>query len=125
MLYRVKANIDKMKMKAFFNVLTDGTVADQEPDGAEIINAMQKAVMTSADTLEWYETCLCATPLKHERETVYDKFLHITDAVPAEEEKKIKGNLFWTCLEERYFEDDILEGLDNFDDLDEIYVDNY
>ena len=116
MLYRVKANIDKMKMKAFFNALTDGTVADQEPDGAEIINAMQKAVMTSADTLEWYETCYCATPLKHERETVYDKYLQITETVLAEEEKKIKGNSFWTCLEDRYFEDDLLVGLDDPDD---------
>jgi len=118
MLYRVKAKIDKMKMKDFFNVLTDGTVADQEPDGAEIINAMQKAVMTSSDTLEWYETCHCATPLKHERETVYDHYIKITDTVLVEEEKNdLKGNSFWTCLEDRYFDDDLLLAeLDDFDD---------
>jgi len=103
MLYRVKAKIDKMKMKSFFTVLTDGTVADQEPDGAEIVNAMQKAVMTSANTLEWYETCHCAAPLKHERETVYDYYLQITDAVLVDEEKKIKGNSFWVCLEDKHF----------------------
>jgi len=117
MLYRVKGKIDKMKMRSFFTVLTDGTVADQEPDGAEIINAMQKAVMTSADTLEWYETCHCDTALKHERETVYDKYLQITEIEEADEEKKIKGNSFWRCLEDRYFEDDAMDGLDNIGNL--------
>ena len=119
MLYRVKAKIDKMKMKDFFNVLTDGTVADQEADGAEIINAMQKAVMTSSDTLEWYETCHCETPLKHERETVYDKYIQIVETELAEEEKHIKGNSFWSCLEDRYFDDDLLLAeLDDFIDDD-------
>ena len=117
MLYRVKAKIDKMKMKSFFNALTDGTVADQEPDGAEIINAMQKAVMTSPDTLEWYETCYCTSPLKHERETVYDEYIQITETLLLEEENpEIKGNSFWTCLEDRYFDDDLL----TFDDMDMI-----
>ena len=112
MLYKVKAKIDKLKMKAFYDVLTDGSVADQEPDGAEIVNAMQQAVMTGNDTLEWYETCLCDTPLKHERETVYDKYLHDIETTLVEERKNdLKGNSFWTCLEDKHFhfDDDLLE----------------
>ena len=112
MLYKVKAKIDKLKMKAFYDVLTDGSVADQEPDGAEIVNAMQQAVMTGKDTLEWYETCLCDTPLKHERETVYDKFLHNIETILVEERKDdLKGNSFWTCLEDKHFhfDDDLSE----------------
>jgi len=104
MLYKVKAKIDKLKMKAFYDVLTDGSVADQEPDGAEIVNAMQKAVMTGHDTLEWYETCHCVTPLKHERDTVYDKYLHEIETTLVEERKNdLKGNSFWTCLEDKHF----------------------
>ena len=104
MLYKVKAKIDKLKMKSFYDVLTDGSVAEQEPDGAEIVNAMQKAVMTGNDTLEWYETCHCVTPLKHERETVYDRFLHDIETTLVEEKKNdLKGNSFWTCLEDKHF----------------------
>jgi len=108
MLYKVKAKIDKLKMKAFYTALTDGTISDQEPDGAEIVNAMQKAVMTSGDTLEWYETCHCATPLRHERETVYDKYLNIVETTLVEEKKSdLKGNSFWDCLEDRHFHFDL------------------
>ncbi len=104
MLYKVKAKIDKLKMKDFYTVLTDGTVADQEPDGAEIVNAMQKAVMTGNDTLEWYETCHCDIPLKHERKSVYDHYLDDIETTLVEEVKNdIKGNSFWNCLEDKHF----------------------
>ena len=106
MLYKVKAKIDKLKMKAFFTALTDGSVSDQEPDGAEIVNAMQKALMTDAETLEWYQTCQCITPLKHERETVYDRYLHGIETTAVSEVKDdIKGKSFWDCLEDRHFDD--------------------
>ena len=107
MLYKVKAKIDKLKMRDFYTVLTDGTVSDQEPDGAEIVNAMLKAKMTGNDTLEWYETCLCDTPLKHERATVYDKYLsQIETTLVDEEQNDIKGNSFWNCLEDKHFPED-------------------
>ena len=111
MLYKVKAKIDKLKMRDFYTVLTDGTVGDQDPDGAEIVNAMQKAKMTGNDTLEWYETCHCATPLKHERETVYDKYLsNIETTLVDKENNDIKGNSFWNCLEDKHFPEDFLFG---------------
>jgi len=105
MLYKVKAKIDKLKMKSFYTALNDGSIADQEPDGAEIVNAMQKAYMTEKDTLEWYETCNCKTPLKHERATVYDKYLHDMETTLVHEIKDdIKGTSFWSCLEDKHYD---------------------
>ena len=106
MLYKVKAKIDKLKMKSFFTALTDGSIASQEPDGSEIVNAMQKALMSDAETLEWYEACYCDTPLKHERETVYDKYLHdIETTLVYEVKDDIKGRSFWDCLEDKHYDE--------------------
>lgn len=106
MLYKVKAKINKLKMKAFYTALTDGSIASLEPDGADIVNAMQKAVKTEDDTLEWYEACQCATPLEHERDTVYDKYLHdIETTLVYAIKDDIKGTSFWDCLEDWHFDD--------------------
>lgn len=106
MLYKVKAKIDKLKMKDFFTALTDESIADQEPDGSYIINAMQKALMVDNDTIEWYQACQCATPLKNERETVYDKYLYDIQTTPVFEVKNdIKGKSFWDYLENSYYDD--------------------
>jgi len=106
MLYKVKAKLDKLKMKAFFTALMDGSVTSQEPDGAKIVNAMQKALMPDAETLEWYEVCYCDTPLKHERETVYDKYLHgIETTLVYEIKDDIKGTSFWDYLEDKHYDD--------------------
>ncbi|UPT78273.1 hypothetical protein MN086_03795 [Sulfurovum sp. XGS-02] len=106
MLYKVKAKIDKLKMKAFFTALTDGSIADVEPEGSYIVNAMQRALMTGPETLEWYQTCHCETPLKHEKETVYDRYLNdIETTLVYEEKNDIKGKPFWDYLEESFFDD--------------------
>ena len=106
MLYKVKAKINKLKMKDFYAALTDGSIAAQEPDGPEIVNAMQKAVKTEDDTLEWYEVCQCATPLEHERDTVYDKYLYDMETILVYEIKDdIQGISFWDCLEDWHFDD--------------------
>ena len=106
MIYKVKAKINKLKMKAFYTALTDGSIASQEPDGPDIVNAMQKAVKTQSDTLEWYQACKCETPLKHERETVYDKYLYDIETTEVDEIKNdIKGTSFWDCLETWHFDE--------------------
>ena len=106
MLYKVKAKIDKLTMKDFFKALTDGSIADQEPDGPTIVNAMQKALMTDAETVEWYQTCQCETPLKHERETVYDTYLYdIQTTAVLVLKNDIKGTSFWEYLEKSYYDD--------------------
>lgn len=106
MLYKVKAKIDTLKMKDFFSALTDGSISDQEPDGSTIVNAMQKALMTDNETIEWYQTCQCETPLKHERETVYDKYLYdIQTTAVLVLKNDIKGTSFWDYLEKNYYDD--------------------
>ena len=66
-LYQVKARPIPEKMSEFYTILTDGSVESQYPDGKELLASMRRAVMTGDATIEWYETCFCPTPLKHEK----------------------------------------------------------
>lgn len=99
MEYKVKAKPIQDKLPAFYKVLTDGSVENQSPDGAEIVAAMRRAKVTSPGVIEWYETCYCPTPLQHERETVYDQYLTDIEAVPAADTPEISGESFWSILE--------------------------
>jgi hypothetical protein len=100
MLYKVEAKFHKTLLKEFFTKLTDGTIESQKPDGVEILNSMKRAKVTKDETLAWYETCFCATPLKHERETVYDTYLYEMKTTLVEEKKEdIEGNSFWEQME--------------------------
>jgi len=104
MLYKIHANIHEPRMKAFFSALLDGTIPSQEPDGDEILHAMQSAKMQVDGSIMWYETCHCATPLKHERETVYDRFLYdIETTVVTSVQDDIEGRSFWEYLESKYY----------------------
>ena len=75
MIYSVKAKFIEDKMGDFYQKLTDGTIQNQKPDGYEIVNSMKRAKITEPNLIQWSEMCLCPTPLKHERETVYNHFL--------------------------------------------------
>lgn len=86
-------------MPKFWAILSDGTVAKQEPDGTEITSSMKRAVIL-ADTVEWYETCYCNPPLKHERATIYDKFFTGMQIEPVNSAPTLKGQRFWKYLEE-------------------------
>ena len=86
MIYSVKARYIEKKIGEFYQKLTDGTIQNQKPDGEEIVAAMRRAKITESNIIQWSEMCFCPTPLKHERETVYDHFL--TDM-----EKKRAGTL--------------------------------
>ncbi len=98
MIYKVQARYIEDKAGEFFQKLTDGSIAKQEPDGAEIVASMKKAKIVGECLIEWYETCYCDTPLKHERETVYDFYLNdiTTELVGAKGETK--GESFWNYL---------------------------
>ena len=87
------------KADAFYEVLTNGTVQNQKPDGAAIVSAMKDAKITSANTIEWYETCYCVSPLKHERETVYDKYLTNISTERVDQFGDINGESFWDYLQ--------------------------
>ncbi len=73
MIYKVRARLRPGTEAALLQKLTDGTVADQRPDGAEIVASMERAVMTGDGHVEWSETCYCSSPLAHERATVLDR----------------------------------------------------
>ena len=99
MLYKVKAKFNSKLLSIFFKKLTDGTVEKQKPDGLEIIKSMKNAKIAQNKTIQWYEKCFCATPLKHERESIYDTYFfdietHLVDKI----EDNIEGNSFWNYM---------------------------
>ena len=110
MEYRVKAKPIPERLAAFYTALTDGSgawpfqtslsVENQSPDGSEIVASMRRARVTSPGVIEWYETCYCPTPLQHERETVYDRYLANIETVPADDMPEIAGESFWSILKE-------------------------
>ena len=99
MKYRVNANLMPDRAAAFYAVLTDGTVQNQRPDGDAIASAMKDAKMTGPDTIEWYESCYCVSPLKHERETVYDKYFTDITTELVEQFGDVEGESFWDYLQ--------------------------
>ena len=98
MKYKVKAELIPNKAADFYTVLTDGTVQSQRPDGPAIVSAMKEARLTDANTIEWYESCYCASPLKHERETVYGNYLTSISTELVDEFGDIDGESFWEHL---------------------------
>ena len=102
MLYRVEAKFHNDLLKEFFTKLTDGTIENQKPDGLEILASMKRAKIKDDFSLEWYETCFCATPLKHERETIYDTYLYAFKTTVVDEIKDdIEGNYFWEYMKSK------------------------
>lgn len=101
MLYKVQARYKEGKAGEFFQKLTDGTIAKQEPDGAEIIASMQQARMIEDGMIQWYETCYCDTPLKHERETVYNFYLTDITTELADVKRELEGESFWGYLQSK------------------------
>jgi len=82
MIYKVRARLRPGTKAALLGRLTDGTVAAQRPDGAEIVASMERAMFTGDGHVQWSETCYCSPPLAHERETVLD---HHFDEIETEE----------------------------------------
>jgi hypothetical protein len=74
MLYAVSAKLIPDRASELHTRLTDGSIASQRPDGAEIVAAMKRARAAPDGTVRWTETCYCPTPLQHERATVLDRY---------------------------------------------------
>ena len=74
MLYAVTARLVEARAAEFHRRLTDGTIQSQRPDGHEIAAAMARARIDSDGKARWTEECYCAAPLRHERETVLDRY---------------------------------------------------
>lgn len=91
MIYHVRAKLRKERAAEFLRRLTDGSIARQRPDGAEIVASMERATVGEDGQVEWSETCFCSPPLQHERETVLDA--HFTDLTvePIEGHRRYDG----------------------------------
>ena len=106
MLYKIKAKIKTETLKDFFSALTDGSIEAQKPDGSYILKAMKEAVMVDSTHIAWYEACYCATPLRHERETVYDTYLsEFSTMMVYEVIDDLEGESFWAYMEESYYDE--------------------
>jgi hypothetical protein len=100
MFYWVRARLKKEAAAEFLGKLLDGRIADQRPDGSEIVDSMKRAVVSDSGDIEWSEVCYCPTPLAHERRTVYDHHLDdlTTEVVDGYQEQT--GRPFMEYLEE-------------------------
>ena len=100
MRYLIRAKFIEEKKGEFFKKLDDGTIAAQRPDGKEISASMRRARIVAPGMIEWCETCFCATPLAHERATVYDHYLTNIQTQEIDSDPDIAGNSFWEYLQE-------------------------
>ena len=98
MIYKVKARVIDKTIAEFYRKLLDGTVAEQRPDGEEIVASMRRAVLTGPGVAEWYEKCFCPTPLQHERQTQYDFYFSDMSTEAAQEYGKIQGSSLWSYM---------------------------
>ena len=100
MFYSIKAKFIPENMKDFFQKLTDGTIENQKPDGTEILNSMKRAKIIEPGIIQWSEMCFCSPPLKHERQTVYDKFFSEMEIKNIDDYVEFKGKSFFDYLSE-------------------------
>ena len=86
------------KSAEFLQLLTDGTIASQKPDGKEIVASMQRAVVDEEGLVRWSEVCYCPTPLEHERITVYDHFFSELETCEIDGYQEFQGEPFMLFL---------------------------
>lgn len=98
MIHRVRARVIEEKISEFYRKLTDGTVANQKPDGEEILASMKRAVLTRPGVAEWYETCFCPSPLHHERTTQYDFYFSEMTTEEVDDYGEVDGDSFWSYM---------------------------
>ena len=98
MIYRVKATFNTTKAREFYRKLTDGTIAQQRPDGPEIVRSMQRATVDEQGNVHWTERCFCPTPLQHERATVYDDYFTDLAVEPVDKTIALEGASFMEKL---------------------------
>jgi len=100
--YSVEAKYIEEKMGEFYQKLTDGTIQNQKPDGQEIVNSMKRAKITAPKMIQWSEMCFCPTPLKHERETIYNHFLTDLETKTIDDYVEFDGESFFDFLEKQF-----------------------
>ena len=101
MHYAVCGQFQTEKSAEFRQLLTDGTIASQKPDGKEIVASMKRATIDEAGVVRWSEVCYCPTPLEHERATVYDHFFSRLETRETDAYEEFSGQPFMAFLEEQ------------------------
>jgi hypothetical protein len=91
MLYRVLARFRTRTAVDFYKKLNDGSIANQRPDGAEIMASMERAVVNQDGGIEWTERCYCDPPLAHERATVLDAYFEDFLIEPVDAHRNFAG----------------------------------
>jgi hypothetical protein len=85
-------------MEEFYLKLIDGTIENQKPDGQEIVHSMKRAKIIEPNVIQWSEMCFCSPPLKHERETVYDRFFTNIETKVIDKYVEFEGEFFMDFL---------------------------
>jgi hypothetical protein len=101
MHYAVSGQFLSNKSTEFLQLLTEGTIASQKPDGKEIVASMQRAVVDQGGIVRWSEVCYCPTPLQHERATVYDHFFSELETREIDGYQEFTGQPFMQFLQEQ------------------------
>lgn len=94
MIYKVCARLKTGTAADFLEKLTDGTIENLQPDGAEMVASMKRAVVTADGSVKWSEKCFCITPLAHERATVLDRYFEDLSTEPIDDYRNYKGQPF-------------------------------
>ena len=100
MFYDVKARLRKEMATELRRALLDDTIRDQKPDGQEIADSMQRAVVTADGAVAWSEMCYCKPPLAHERQTVLDRYFDAISIRPVEGYQHQRGRRLVEYLDE-------------------------
>jgi hypothetical protein len=100
MIYHVRGRFREETAGAFLAKLTDGTVANQRPDGRELVASMKRAVVREDGLIEWSEVCYCDSPLAHERTTVLDSHFDDISVTPIGAHESYSGRAFMDYLRE-------------------------
>ncbi len=100
MYYTVTARLIPETAADFLTRLTDGSIENQKPDGKEIVASMNRAVIGEDGVIRWSETCYCATPMAHERETVYDQHFIDFETEEVDGYVQFEGESFMAYLQQ-------------------------
>jgi len=100
MFYRVKAKFRPETAAGLSEKLKDGTIQNQNPDGGEIIDGLNRAVVNESGQIEFSIVCYCSTPLAHERATVLDKHFDALTTEVIEGYEEHEGRPFMDYLQE-------------------------
>ncbi len=100
MIYKVRARFKTATAADFLEKLTDGTIQDQRPDGAEMVRSMNHAVVAADGSIEWSEKCYCGTPLAHERATVLDSYFEELSTDLIDDYRDYEGKPFMAYLKQ-------------------------